>query len=177
MHRDVKAANILIAAGGEVKLADFGLALLLDSAEAEVKGMAGTPHWMAPEVFDGHYGLAADLWSIGCVAYELVTGGPPFPDHASFNVLRALLTDGPATLPTESNAQWSPVFADFLKKIWVINPRKRPSAAAMLEHPFVKTVPAEKSPGLAKLLRAYHKAVKERQRKRDKAAAATAAGK
>ena len=100
VHRDVKGANVLIAANGVVKLADFGSATALErrggdgnsefdesatlaSSRAFLlrRSVRGTPHWMAPEVIrESGHGRSADIWSVGCVVIEMATGKPPWSD-------------------------------------------------------------------------------------------------
>lgn len=91
MHRDIKGANILISQDGIVKLTDFGTSKHLKSESngdgdtysiEECFSFKGSPYWIAPEVVkkEGH-GFPADIWSVGCVTIELLTGNPPFYDH------------------------------------------------------------------------------------------------
>ncbi|XP_018731980.1 mitogen-activated protein kinase kinase kinase 1 isoform X2 [Eucalyptus grandis] len=79
VHRDIKCANILVHANGTVKLADFGLAKA--TTLNDVKSCKGTAFWMAPEVVnakDRGYGLAADIWSLGCTVLEMLTSRVPY---------------------------------------------------------------------------------------------------
>jgi eukaryotic-like serine/threonine-protein kinase len=82
LHRDVKPSNVLLDAGGNAALADFGLARMVDSTRVTDTGvLLGTPHYLAPElVAGGDATPQTDLYAFGCVLYELVTGRPPYAD-------------------------------------------------------------------------------------------------
>lgn len=78
IHRDLKAANILITATGKVMLCDFGVSALLVTASSKRNTLVGTPHWMAPEVAQGSaYDTKADIWSLGIAIYEMIKGSAP----------------------------------------------------------------------------------------------------
>ncbi len=100
VHRDLKPGNILVGPDGEPKVADFGLAKVLDEAEGAPgsgqltrSGVAmGTPQYMAPEQATGRnreLDARADIYALGCILYELLTGTPPFTDTNAMEVLRS----------------------------------------------------------------------------------------
>ena len=79
MHRDLKPANIFIAGDGSLKLGDLGLGRFFGSQTCEAFSKVGTPLYMSPEVLSGKgYDWKSDVWSIGCIAYELAQLRSPF---------------------------------------------------------------------------------------------------
>lgn len=141
VHRDIKCANILVHANGSVKLADFGLAKATKLNDA--KSFKGTALWMAPEVVNRKnqgYGLAADIWSLGCTVLEMLTRQFPYSDLD--NPMQVLFRIGkgeppavPSTLSIDAR--------DFINHCLQVDPSARPTASQLLEHPFVKrTLPS-----------------------------------
>ncbi|XP_061601738.1 mitogen-activated protein kinase kinase kinase kinase 3-like isoform X10 [Cololabis saira] len=141
MHRDIKGANILLTDNGYVKLADFGVSAQITATLAKRKSFIGTPYWMAPEVAaverKGGYNQLCDIWAVGITAIELAELQPPMFD---LHPMRALF------LMTKSNFQppklkdklkWTNNFHHFVKLSLTKNPKKRPTAEKMLQHPFV----------------------------------------
>ena len=100
VHRDIKPENILVTTGGVVKVADFGIARLMDESTATM-GMIGTARYAAPEQIRGEpVDARADLYSAGCVLYELLSGAPPFEG----TVARVLHQHLNARVPAPSEA-------------------------------------------------------------------------
>lgn len=107
LHRDLKPANLLLAGPDDprpgLKLCDFGIARLLSDGglSSEGGGQVGTPLYMAPELFDGdpnEYGPWTDLYALGCVAHELVTGSPPFSGPNVLALVQAHVMRAPPPL-------------------------------------------------------------------------------
>uniref|UniRef100_A0A7N0RFZ0 mitogen-activated protein kinase kinase kinase n=1 Tax=Kalanchoe fedtschenkoi TaxID=63787 RepID=A0A7N0RFZ0_KALFE len=138
IHRDIKCANILVDVSGSVKLTDFGLAKA--TKLNDVKSCKGTALWMAPEVVNrkgNGYGLAADIWSLGCTVLEMLTRELPYSHlegfQALFRIGKGELPQVPETLSKDAR--------DFIFTCLQPDPDNRPSAAQLLEHPFVAKAP------------------------------------
>ncbi|KAI3460612.1 hypothetical protein Pfo_017275 [Paulownia fortunei] len=133
VHRDIKCANILVDTSGLVKLADFGLAKAVKLNDA--KSCKGTAFWMAPEVVRSQgYGLAADIWSLGLTVLEMLTRRFPYSD---LEWMSALFRIGKGERPLIPDSLSSDA-RDFMHKCLQVDPSLRPTAAQLLDHPFVK---------------------------------------
>ncbi len=96
VHRDIKPGNVMLTRDGGVKLLDFGLALLSESGRNTVPGESlGTPAYMSPEQFRGEaYDARTDVWSMGVMLYEMLTGDVPFRGRGQ-GIMLAILRDDP----------------------------------------------------------------------------------
>jgi serine/threonine protein kinase len=156
VHRDLKIDNILLIGSyddGVVKIADFGLSALLLPGEsgydanssgkrksfAGLTQMWGTPTHYAPELIDRAYGPQADMWSLGCVVYEMLTGEEAFPapEGMERKELYALIKSGQYEKRKMDELRISPGAQDLVAKIFTADPNIRLSAGECLKHPWV----------------------------------------
>ncbi|WOL14233.1 mitogen-activated protein kinase kinase kinase YODA-like [Canna indica] len=143
VHRDIKGANILVDPNGEIKLADFGMAKHI-TAYTSIRSFKGSPYWMAPEVImnNSGYDLSVDIWSLGCTIIEMATSKPPW---SQFEGVAAIFKIGNSKDIPELPEYFSMEGKEFLKLCLQRDPSARPSAAQLMDHPFVRDQPAIKS--------------------------------
>lgn len=139
VHRDIKGANILVDNKSCIKISDFGISKkvesdLLVSARAHRPSLQGSVFWMAPEVVkQTSYTRKADIWSLGCLVVEMISGTHPW---ANLNQMQALFKIGSLAKPSLPD-EISAAAVDFLNKTFELDYNKRPSAEELLKHPFI----------------------------------------
>ncbi|KAM3853834.1 mitogen-activated protein kinase kinase kinase 4 isoform 5-T6 [Vipera latastei] len=143
VHRDIKGANIFLTSSGLIKLGDFGCSVKLknntQTMPGEVNSTLGTAAYMAPEVItrakgEGH-GRAADIWSLGCVVIEMVTGKRPWHEFEhNFQIMYRVGMGHKPPIPERI----SPEGKGFLSHCLESDPKMRWTASQLLDHSFVK---------------------------------------
>jgi eukaryotic-like serine/threonine-protein kinase len=133
IHRDLKPGNIWLTRDGTAKLGDFGLAVAVDRSRLTVEGMmVGTVAYMAPEQALGRQPDArSDLYSWGCVLYEMVTGRPPFLGDDAVAIISQHINTAPVA-PTWHNPEVPRALESLILRCLAKNPDERPESAAAL---------------------------------------------
>jgi serine/threonine protein kinase len=135
IHRDIKPENILLDSSGQVKLADFGWSNYFDE-DARLT-YCGTPEYLAPEMIkqSGH-DKTLDVWNLGVLLFELLTGSPPFEGKSQAELFKNIL---------ELNVKWPKSFSaiakDLIQKLLKIEPSQRLPVEQILEHPWFQSIP------------------------------------
>ncbi|WP_416484667.1 serine/threonine-protein kinase [Streptomyces sp. CL12] len=131
VHRDIKPANLLLSADDTLKIGDFGIARFFDdpnSALTATGQIVGTSLYLAPERALGRTaGPASDVYSLGCVLYQLLTGRPPFQADSPLAVLHQHLDAAPVP-PRQLRTDLSPAFENYLLGLLAKEPESRPTA-------------------------------------------------
>ncbi|XP_061774123.1 serine/threonine-protein kinase Nek5-like [Nerophis ophidion] len=136
LHRDIKSQNIFLTERGrKVKLGDFGIARMLNNTMELARTCVGTPHYLSPEICESRpYNNKTDIWSLGCVLYQLCTLRLPF-EGRSLHQLVSHICRGhykPLTSPFSSD------LCLLVTHLFKVNPRHRPSVTSVLQRPFLQ---------------------------------------
>lgn len=142
IHRDIKAGNILLgdrSVDADVKIGDMGTAIVSHFDIVEVEELVGTPWFMAPENLNHRYHAKSDIWSLGVLTYQMLSGKMPFNDHESpYNpsiakIWRGILHEE----PNMSSRRWKEISddaKDFVRICLTKDYDKRPTALECLSH-------------------------------------------
>lgn len=137
LHRDLKTANIFVAEGDVVKLGDFGISKVLGSRSGFCSTVCGTPFYLSPEMCAGRrYDAKSDVWALGCVLYELCSGGRRAFEAPSLPAAVMKILKG--AYPPLSAARWSPSARGLLDRLLRLEPAGRPTAREILRSPALR---------------------------------------
>ncbi|XP_063049184.1 serine/threonine-protein kinase Nek5-like [Engraulis encrasicolus] len=137
LHRDIKAQNIFLAQGDlKVKLGDFGIAKRLNNTLELARSCVGTPYYLSPEICDNKpYNNKTDMWSLGCVLYELCTLRHPF-EACGLRQLVVCICRGRYAPPP---GHYSPRLRQLIGQLFKVPPRDRPSINTLLKLPLLQS--------------------------------------
>ncbi|KAM9346926.1 serine/threonine-protein kinase Nek5 [Symphorus nematophorus] len=136
LHRDIKAQNIFLTNGGmKVKLGDFGIARMLNNTMELARTCVGTPYYLSPEICENRpYNNKTDIWSLGCVLYELCTLRHPFEGSSLRQLVSKICRGRYNPVPT----RYSYDLRLLLTQLFKVNPRDRPSVNSVLKRPLLE---------------------------------------
>ncbi|KAG8194269.1 hypothetical protein JTE90_024592 [Oedothorax gibbosus] len=179
IHRDIKPSNILMNHSGELKLADFGLARSLEqtgeySSDPTLTEYVATRWYRAPEILLGskRYTKGVDIWSVGCIMGEILSGKPLFPGTSTLNQVERIMSALPHPMQTDIDSLCTGYAAfvlgraankpkrllrnvlvncsneahDLITKLLTLNPNHRLTAKDGLEHPYISKYHAQELP-------------------------------
>ena len=135
-HRDINPQNILLSEGGVTKLIDFGLSRRHRKGDPPMRNPVGTAYYMAPELLEGKYDKACDVWSVGTIVHILLAGYPPFNGEEDSDIYQSIL-DGNLELHSEQWSCKSDEAKDLVKRLLERDPCKRLTAKEALGHPWI----------------------------------------
>jgi serine/threonine-protein kinase len=139
VHRDLKPGNVMLLRDGTVRILDFGLAKARDQSMSETGARFGTVSYMSPEQIRGETADGrADLWAVGVVLYEMLTGRKPFTGDEEVAIAHAILHDDPE-LPSTYRGDLSAALEGIVLRLLQKNPAKRHAAAADLLRDLART--------------------------------------
>ena len=136
VHRDIKPQNVFMTRLGVVKLGDFGVARALEGTQDLCQTVIGTPYYLSPEVWtNAPYNSMTDIWSLGCILYEMCALKRPFSGRDAHQLFAAVVRGKYDPLP----ARYSKGIKMLVDSMLSANPNQRPSAEQILQLPFIKT--------------------------------------
>ena len=134
IHRDLKSANIFLTKNGCVKIGDLNVSKILNRMRT-ASTQTGTPYFASPEIWnDQPYDYKCDIWSVGCIIYEMASLNVPFRGTSMQNLYQNVLRGIYQQIPL----RYSDDLRKIIKQILIVNPKYRPSSSELLENPIIK---------------------------------------
>ncbi|KAH0793216.1 CAMK family protein kinase [Histomonas meleagridis] len=137
IHRDIKPSNIFLTKDNTIKLGDFGEVRVLENTYQSCQTQAGTPIYMSPELANScSYDFKTDIWSLGCILYEMCTlHKPAFPLESNFQKQCEQIKKCEYTIPFKEHRK---EIYDLINKMLSVDPTERPTIYGILSLPFIK---------------------------------------
>lgn len=168
LHRDLKPSNVFFDINNNVKLGDFGLSRIIKDDQTEESGPelahtnVGTPYYMSPEqINEKNYDEKTDIWSLGCVIYELVALIPPFTASSHLGLAEKIIKGQIGRIPE----RYSEDLQDVIQRMLSVDPNQRPNVEDLLKLPKIKLRIHERK------MRDQYSKIKYKEYKMDKRAA------
>lgn len=139
LHRDLKPENFLLSSkdeGAMLKATDFGLSVFIEEGKL-YRDIVGSAYYVAPEVLRRSYGKEIDVWSAGVILYILLSGVPPFWAETEKGIFDAII-EGELDFDSQPWPSISESAKDLVRKMLTMDPKKRLTAAQVLEHPWMR---------------------------------------
>ena len=139
IHRDIKPANLFIDKNNNIKIGDFGIIKTLQSYMMYAQTLIGTPYYMSPEIYKNQrYNTKIDIWSLGCILYEMITLKLPFNDNNIQGLKYKIFNGKFENIPENIRKKYSPELLNLLYSLININPYRRYSIDDILNIKFIK---------------------------------------
>lgn len=136
VHRDIKPQNVFLTSVGVVKLGDFGVARALEDTQDLCQTVIGTPYYLSPEVWNNApYNSMTDIWSLGCILYEMCALKRPFTGRDAAQLLAMVIRGQYEPIPKRYSKEVKSIVDSMLNT----NAAQRPSAGQILQVPFIRT--------------------------------------
>ncbi|CAD8093903.1 unnamed protein product [Paramecium primaurelia] len=135
LHRDIKSQNIFLSSNGFVKIGDFGISRVLEHTQDQANTVVGTPYYMSPEVCENKpYTYKSDVWSLGCVLYELCNLSHAFKSNNLLGLVNRIVKEQASAIPSH----YSKELADLINKLLIKNADQRPHTSEIFNFPLIR---------------------------------------
>ncbi|CAD8070738.1 unnamed protein product [Paramecium sonneborni] len=135
LHRDIKSQNIFLSSNGFVKIGDFGISRVLEHTQDQANTVTGTPYYMSPEICENKpYTYKSDVWSLGCVLYELCNLSHAFKSNNLLGLVNRIVKEQASAIPSH----YSKELADLINKLLIKNADQRPHTSEIFNFPLIR---------------------------------------
>eukprot|EP01016_Furgasonia_blochmanni_P037671 TRINITY_DN4461_c0_g1_i5.p1 TRINITY_DN4461_c0_g1~~TRINITY_DN4461_c0_g1_i5.p1 ORF type:complete len:639 (-),score=39.67 TRINITY_DN4461_c0_g1_i5:980-2896(-) len=136
IHRDIKSQNIFLTKEGNIKLGDFGIAIILSHTFDKAKTSIGTPYYLSPEIIERRpYSFKSDVWSLGVLLYEMCALKYPFQGESLISLGMRIVQGSYNPIP----GHYTKELKDLIARMLNLDPERRPSVTEILESPLIQS--------------------------------------